>query len=41
MLADGAADGVLKVGDRGEGAAADAPPGEDGEEALDGVEAGG
>ena len=38
MLADVAADGVLEIGDGFEDAAPDAPAGDDGEEAFDGVE---
>jgi len=37
MLADEAADGVLEVGDRAEDTTFEPPSGEDGEEALDGV----
>lgn len=41
MLVDVAVDGGLKIDDGSEDAAADAPAGEDGEEALDGIEPGG
>lgn len=41
MLLDVAANGVLKIGDRVEDAAPDAPAGDDGEDPLDGVEPGG
>ena len=40
VIADVAADGIFKLGDGSEDAAADAPSGDDGKEALDGVEPG-